>query len=158
MLLAPAKPPDVAGEFDGGELHAEADAKIGHAVFARIADRGDLALHAALAETARHQDGIHVLQAAGAFLLDAFRIDVVKIEFGAGMNAGVDQRFGERLVGIRQIDILADQRDVHLVQRMSRDRSTSFSHFDRSAGGALMPSLRQTISSSPCSCRKPGIL
>jgi hypothetical protein len=50
---------DMAREFDGGELHAEADAQIGHLVLARVADRGDLALGAALAEAAGDQDGIH---------------------------------------------------------------------------------------------------
>src|SRR5882724_2364427 len=47
------KAADVAREFDGGELHAEADAKIGNPVFARVADRRDLALDAALAEATR---------------------------------------------------------------------------------------------------------
>src|SRR5579859_820807 len=44
----------VAREFDGGKLHAEADAEIGNPVLARMTDRRDLALDTALAETARY--------------------------------------------------------------------------------------------------------
>src|SRR5207253_5279272 len=57
---------DVAREFDGGELHAEADAQIGNAVLTRIADRAHLALGTALAEAARDEDRVHLLQAAEA--------------------------------------------------------------------------------------------
>jgi hypothetical protein len=53
---------DVPRELDGSELHAQADAEVGHAVFARIADGGHLALGAALAEAAGHQDRIHLLE------------------------------------------------------------------------------------------------
>src|SRR5215472_2151855 len=52
----------VAAELDDRHLHAEADPEVGHAVLARVAYRLDLALDAALAETARHQNRIHVLQ------------------------------------------------------------------------------------------------
>ena len=34
------------------------------------------------------------------------------------MHARVDQRFGQRLVRFRQVDVLADHRDVHFVPRM----------------------------------------
>src|SRR5450432_3236170 len=44
----------VASVFDDGELHAEADAKIRNAVFARVPDRTDLALDTALAEATGH--------------------------------------------------------------------------------------------------------
>ena len=63
----------VARELDHRELHAEADAEVRHLVLARVADRLDLAFHAALAEAARHQDRIHVLERTRAVLLDRSR-------------------------------------------------------------------------------------
>ena len=36
----------------------------------------------------------------------------------ARMHAGMDHRFGQRLVGFGQIDILADEGDIDLVLRM----------------------------------------
>ncbi len=87
------KAADVARELDGGELHAQADAEVGNPVLARMADRRDLALDAALAEAAGHQDRIHLVEATDAVLLDAFRVDVMDVEPGTGMDARVDQRF-----------------------------------------------------------------
>ena len=53
---------DVAREVGHRRMHAVADAKIRHAMLARVASRRDLALEAALAETARHEDAVGVLQ------------------------------------------------------------------------------------------------
>jgi hypothetical protein len=50
----------VTGELDDGDLQPEAQAEIGHVVLARVARGGDLALDAALAEAARHEDRVHV--------------------------------------------------------------------------------------------------
>src|SRR5262249_7024722 len=69
----------VAGEFDHGELHAEADAEIRHLRFTRIADRGDLAFGAATAEAARHEHRVEMLEAFDALRLDFFRIDVFDV-------------------------------------------------------------------------------
>src|SRR5690606_41443652 len=58
LSLHDALPIYMAREFNQRDLHAEADAEIRNLVFTGKARSGDLALHAALAETARHQDGI----------------------------------------------------------------------------------------------------
>src|SRR5207237_345980 len=83
----------VAREFDRRELHAEADAEIGNAVLARVADRADLALGAALAEAAGDEDGIHLVEAgeAGSFL-QLLGVEVVDVDTACGMDAGVLQR------------------------------------------------------------------
>ena len=52
----------VAGIFDHGTLHAEADAEERDLVFARILDREALARHAAAAEATRHEDAVHALE------------------------------------------------------------------------------------------------
>ena len=76
----------------------------------------------------------------------------------AGVDAGMDQRFGQRLVGFRQIDVLADQRDVDSRLSDARACTPACPSATRSAGGGLNSSLRQTISSSFCACSMPGIL
>ena len=55
---------DVARELDGRDLHAEADAEVGNAALARVARGGDLALDAALAEAAGHEDAVDVAERA----------------------------------------------------------------------------------------------
>ena len=58
MLSACFKSGDVAGVFDRGALHAEADAEERHLVFARVLNGVDHALNAALAEAAGNQDAV----------------------------------------------------------------------------------------------------
>src|ERR1051326_6606633 len=113
---------DVARELDRGELHAEADAQIRHAVLARVADRRHLALGAALAEAAGHEDRVHALEAGGPLALDLLGVEVVNVDFGPGVDAGVAQRLVQALVGVLQVDVLADARDVeHLLVQHHRD-------------------------------------
>ena len=59
------EPCHVARELDDGNLHAQTDPQVGNAVLAGIAHRGDLALHAALAETAGNQNSVRSLEHTG---------------------------------------------------------------------------------------------
>src|SRR6202012_1234619 len=52
----------VAGELDHGSMHAVADAEVRDAGFTGELRREDLALEAALAEAARHQDGVGIAE------------------------------------------------------------------------------------------------
>src|SRR5207244_4717923 len=88
----------VSRELDHRELHAEADAEIRNLVLPRVADRGDLAFDTALAEAAGNEDRVHPAKSADAVAFDRLRIDVMDLHLAAGMDAGVDQRFGQRLV------------------------------------------------------------
>src|SRR5450631_2525175 len=56
------QPANVARELDHHGLHAQANTEIGDLAFARIADRVQHAVYAALAEAARHQDAIVAIQ------------------------------------------------------------------------------------------------
>ena len=60
--LAPGDAGQVARRLDHRHLHAEADAEIRHVALAGELRRLDLALGAALAEAAGHQDAVDVLQ------------------------------------------------------------------------------------------------
>jgi hypothetical protein len=81
----------------------------------------------------------------------------VDVDLAAGVHAGMDQRFGQRLVGFGEVDVLADEGDVDLVLRVLERVDQRF-QTDRSAALARMPSLWQTISSSIWSCSMAGIL
>src|SRR5204863_6847720 len=52
--------------LDDRKLHPQANAEIGNAVLARVPNRLDLPLDAALAESARHQYRVHALEAIDA--------------------------------------------------------------------------------------------
>ena len=49
---------DVARKLDAGGLHAQADAEVGHLLFAGVADGVQHALDAALAEAAGNEDAV----------------------------------------------------------------------------------------------------
>ena len=98
----------VAGVLHQRHVHAQADPQEGNIVFAGVAHRGDLALHAPVAEASRHQDGVHILQQGGALALDILGIDILDLHLGEGLQASVLQGLVQRLVGIQQVDVLAD--------------------------------------------------
>src|SRR6266571_2956622 len=110
---------DVSREFDHRELHAQANAEIRDLVLARVLDRLHHAFNAPLAEAPGDKYRVHAFQQrADAFLLDRFRIHVTDVDPAARVDPGVDERLVERLVGIGEIDVLADHRDGDLVLRM----------------------------------------
>ena len=85
-------------------------------------ERAELKVHAALAESTRHEDGVHLLERTDPALLDALGIDVLNLDARAGVDAGVNQRFRERLVRLGEIDVFADDRDVdRRAGRLPRD-------------------------------------
>ena len=101
--------------LDHRHLHAEADAEVGHLALAREAGRLDLALRAALAEAARHQDAVHALEVVdGVVPLEDLGIDPVHIDAHVIGDAAMRKRLGERLVGVEQMRVFADHRDRHL--------------------------------------------
>ena len=81
--------------FDQRHLHAKADAQVRNVVLACVADGLDLAFDTALAKAARHEDGIHALECGTPVTLDFFGVDVMDVDFAAGVNAGVLEGFGQ---------------------------------------------------------------
>src|SRR5262249_16402094 len=105
----------VAGDLDDRHLHAEADAEIRHAALARIARRTDLAFGAALAEAARNEDAVHVLEIGrGVLLLESLRLDPLQIDLHLVGNAAMDQSFVQRFVRVLEAGVLADHRNIYL--------------------------------------------
>ena len=118
VLSASASPARWRCVLDHGDLHSEADAEVRHLVLARVARRLDLPVDPAPAESARNEDRVRSVEAAGAGALDLLRVDVADLDPGTGVDPGVDQRFAERLVGFRQPHVLADHRDPHVPARV----------------------------------------
>jgi hypothetical protein len=118
VLFAPGRPGLVARVLDRRDLHAEADAEVRNAVLAGELRGEDLALDAALAEAARHQDRIEAAQVADVRRVQVFRIDVLDLDPRVVVDAGVAQRLVQRLVRVGQIDVLAAHRDRDLVLRV----------------------------------------
>ncbi|MDR6152681.1 hypothetical protein QF021_000770 [Acidovorax delafieldii] len=102
----------MAGVFDGGHLHAQADAQVGHLALAGKLGRGDLAFHAALAEATGHQDGVVLGQFGGCVgAVDGFGIDMVDLHAHMVAHAGVAQGFVDGLIAVRQVHVLTDHGD-----------------------------------------------
>ena len=79
----------VARVIDHRRLHAVADAEVRDAVFARVTRGQHLALEAAIAEAARHEDAVDAFQRLAAVLLDVVRIPSTS---GARACAGAGRR------------------------------------------------------------------
>ena len=105
---------DVAGELDDRALEPEAQAEVRHAVLAGVVGGEDLALDAAMAEAARDQDAGRAVEAlvrgspcvsASESTQRTLRVDLVR-------PGRVAERLGDRQVGVGQLDVLADERDL----------------------------------------------
>src|SRR6266851_6595546 len=105
---------EIARRLDHGHLHAEADAEIWHRALARELRRADLALRAALAESAGHQDAVDVLKERRRVLaLEHLALDPVEIDLDLVGDPAVGQRLDQRFVGVLEAGVFADHGDGH---------------------------------------------
>src|SRR6478735_4052793 len=103
---------EVSCGFDHRHLHAEADAEIWHVALARELRRADLAFGAALAEAARHQNAVDVLEERrGIFLLEDLAFDPVEIDLHLVGDAAMRERLDQRLIRILHAGVFADDGD-----------------------------------------------
>src|SRR5690606_37626425 len=107
----------VAGVLDDHALQAEAQAERGDLVVTGELERSELAFDPADAESTWNADSIEVAErfrcAFGGLAL--VRGDPLQLDLGLmGESAGA-QCLGDREVGIRKIDVLADETDGDLV-------------------------------------------
>ena len=102
-------------ELDHGDLHAEADAKVGDFVRAGILCGDDHALNAAVAEAAGDEDTCAAAEnGLRVFLRQLRGIDPVDIDDHMVCRARVEQRFLHGQICVVQFCILADQSDGHM--------------------------------------------
>ncbi len=107
----------VAGKFDDRDLQSEAEAVIGNLVLPGEARGGDLALRAAVAEAAGHQNAIELLQhRQAAFFLQILGIDAHDVHAAIIGDAGVGHGLVHGFVGVLQLDVLAHDPDGDLVR------------------------------------------
>ena len=110
----------IARRLDHRHLHAEADAEIRHVALARELRRADLALGAALAEAARHQDAVDVFEERRrVLLLEHLGLDPVEIDLHLVGDAAVRERLDQRFVGVLHAGVLADDGDRDLAFRIA---------------------------------------
>ena len=104
-----------AGELDAHHLHAQAQAQVRDPVFPGEAGCQDLPLHPPVAEPARHDNAVHVLQHLGIpVALQVLRIDPHDLHLPFHRDGGVDNGFPHAHVGIFQGNVLADDGDPDL--------------------------------------------
>ena len=105
---------DVAGELGDGALHAQADAEERHAVLAAVADGLDLALDAAVAEAAGHEDAVGAAEPLGDRLRrELLGVDPEQVELAAVEDGRVLERLPHGQVGVVQLHVLAHEGDGH---------------------------------------------
>ncbi len=106
---------DVACELADGHLHPQADPEIRDPLLARDADGADLALDPAPSEAAGNEDPVHVAEQLAGMLVavELLRVDPLDHDVAAVEVAAVTQRLGDGLVGVLELDVLADERDPH---------------------------------------------
>ena len=108
----------VTRKFDGGDLHAQTDAQIGHLVLTGKAGRAYFAFHTADAKAARHQNRIEFGQLRHVAGGDGFRVDIVNLDARVVFHAGVPQCFVQRFVAVAQFHIFANHDNVDIAFRV----------------------------------------
>ena len=111
----------VPGDLDNRALHAQAQAQEGHLVLAGVANGTDLALDPTDAESARDTDGVSVLELLCSALRGHAGVRGHPHHVGLGLvgKSSGTQGLRHRQVGVRQVDVLADQGHRHLVARLA---------------------------------------
>ena len=105
---------DLAGELDDRALEPEAQAEVRDPVVARVVGGEDLALDAAMAEAARAPGCPAAPLEPLVEVLVRQRLGVDPADLGVDLvrPGGVAERLGDRQVGVGQLDVLADERDL----------------------------------------------
>mmetsp|Transcript_1563 Transcript_1563/g.3058 ORF Transcript_1563/g.3058 Transcript_1563/m.3058 type:complete len:469 (-) Transcript_1563:240-1646(-) len=125
-------PPELAArELDDGGLQTDADAEVRDLGGAAVACGRHLALDASVAEAAGHQHALRGLQhipgvlvAVGLQLLgvrlQGGGVDPEQLQLEARLHSRVLQRLHDARVGVRVADVLADERNGHLLGALVR--------------------------------------
>src|SRR5437868_1665457 len=109
------EPDDMAGVLRDGDVHAQADAEVWNAALAGDPAGEDLALPAARAETPGYEHAVDLLE-LGLRLLErhSLGVDPAHVDRAAVVNTGMIERLVHRQVGVLELHVLADERDLDL--------------------------------------------
>ena len=99
----------------------EAEAKQGHPVLPGVSDRLDLSLDAPVAEPARDHDPVQALEiGVGEQPGQLVTGHPTQVEAQTVLGGPVFEGFDHREIGIREVDVLADDPDRHRLGRRKR--------------------------------------
>ena len=102
-----------ARELDDAALEAEAQAEVRDPVLAGVVGGKDLALDPAVAEAARHEDAGRAVELLVEVVVgERLRVDPADLRVDLVRPGRVLQRLGHGQVGVGQLDVLADERDL----------------------------------------------
>ena len=104
----------VASELHSHHLHAETETKTRHAMFACELGGTNLSFNASRSETTRNHDAVkarHAIVSQEAFHFFCLHPD--NLHFGFVVETSVAQRFGNRQIGVVQVNVLSDQTDAN---------------------------------------------
>ena len=115
----------VARELDHRHLHAETYSEERDVVLAGMAHGIHLAVDAAMTEAGRHDDAVEAGELVGHVLgQDVFGMYQAQVELAVVIGGGVDERLGDGLISVGQLDILAHKANLdsaggvaHLVEK-----------------------------------------
>ena len=111
---------EVARGFDDGHLHSEANPEIRQLALARELNGPDFPFGAALAEAARYQNAVHVLEKRRRILaLEHLGFDPIEIDADLVGDAAVGERLDQRLIGVFEAGIFADDGNRHIAFRVA---------------------------------------
>lgn len=103
---------DVAGELDGGDLHAEADPEVGDLVLAGVLGGEDFPFDSTFAEAAGNEDAIDLSDDGFcSFFFEVFGVDFNDFNGGVVLGTGDREGFVDGLVGVVELDVFSDDRD-----------------------------------------------
>src|SRR5262245_4268750 len=102
---------NVAGEFNHGTLHPQAQAQKRDTLRAGVTDGRNFALDAALAETARNQHAVVTReQPLRPFGLDVLATNSADANLGPIRDARMVERFIDRFIGVVVLGVLTHER------------------------------------------------
>lgn len=90
----------IAGKFDGGHLHTEADTQVRDLVFARKTGGAKYCLQCRASKTTGYQHSVEFGQARDAVWGNRLGVDVFDFDLGMVFHASVAQCLIERLVAV----------------------------------------------------------
>src|SRR5207302_1670929 len=103
-------PQYIAGKFDTGHLHAQANTEEWNPLLAGYAYCFDFSFYAAASKAGGHQDGVQVLQLVqGILSSEMLGVDIAYLYLAFIHGPGMYQRFEDALVGILQLYIFTDE-------------------------------------------------
>ena len=112
---------DVARVFDHGALKAQANAEVGHLARAGKFDGAQHALDSPLSESPRHQNGVEAFESLlPAVSRELLGFDPDDVGLDVIGKPAVSERLVQALVGVLQLDILADDADRDLARGVAQ--------------------------------------